>query len=86
LFVGKGQQDTFVFAANFGKDVIKDFAASGPSHDTIQFSKNAFSDFASVLNHASQVGQDVVIANGADSLTLKNTKLGALQSHDFHFA
>ncbi|MDI4231375.1 Ig-like domain-containing protein [Bradyrhizobium sp. Arg237L] len=86
LFVGKGHPDTFVFAANFGKDVIKDFAASGPSHDTIQFSKSAFSDFASVLNHASQVGQDVVIANGADSLTLKNTKLGALQSHDFHFA
>ncbi|MGY3604052.1 MULTISPECIES: Ig-like domain-containing protein [unclassified Bradyrhizobium] len=86
LFVGKGHPDTFVFAANFGKDVIKDFAASGPSHDTIQFSKSAFSDFASVLNHASQVGQDVVIANGADSLTLKNTKLGALQSNDFHFA
>ncbi|MCA1453688.1 hypothetical protein I6F35_10745 [Bradyrhizobium sp. BRP22] len=86
LFVGKGNQDTFVFAANFGKDVIKDFDAYGTSHDTIQFSKSAFSDFASVLNHASQVGQDVVIANGADSLTLKNTKLGALQSHDFHFA
>ncbi|MCA6107152.1 Ig-like domain-containing protein [Bradyrhizobium cenepequi] len=86
LFVGNGHPDTFVFAANFGKDVIKDFDAYGRSHDTIQFSKSAFSDFASVLNHASQVGQDVVISTGDDSLTLKNTKLSSLQSHDFHFA
>jgi Bacterial Ig-like domain/Bacterial Ig domain/Right handed beta helix region len=86
IFIGKGHQDTFVFAANFGKDVIKDFDAYGRSHDTIQFSKSMFSDFASVLNHASQVGQDVVISAGDDSLTLKNTKLGSLQSHDFHFA
>jgi hypothetical protein len=86
LFVGNGHPDTFVFAPNFGKDVIKDFSALGTTHDTIQFSKSVFSDFASVLNHASQVGQDVVISTGDDSLTLKNTKLGSLQSHDFHFA
>ncbi|MCS3897836.1 hypothetical protein M2171_006969 [Bradyrhizobium japonicum USDA 38] len=86
IFVGNGHPDTFVFDANFGKDFIKDFDSYGRSHDTIQFSKSAFSDFASVLNHASQVGQDVVIANGDDSLTLKNVKLGSLQSHDFHFA
>ena len=42
--------------------------------------------FANVLSHATQVGQDVVIATGNDSLTLKNVKLGALDSHDFHFA
>lgn len=86
IFVGNGHPDTFVFNANFGKDIIKDFDAYGRSHDTIQFSKSAFSDFASVLSHASQVGQDVVISNGDSSLTLKNTKLGSLQSHDFHFA
>jgi glycosyl hydrolase family 16/Big-like domain-containing protein len=86
IFIGNGHPDTFVFAANFGKDVIKDFDAYGRSHDTIQFSKSVFSDFGSVLNHASQVGQDVIISTGDDSLTLKNTKLGSLQSHDFHFA
>jgi hypothetical protein len=86
IFIGNGHPDTFVFAANFGKDIIKDFAADGRGHDTLQFSKSVFSDFASVLNHASQVGQDVVISTGDDSLTLKNTKLSALQSHDFHFA
>ena len=86
IFVGSGQGDTFVFAANFGRDVIKDFTASGSTHDTIQFSKTVFDSFASVLSHASQVGQDVAISTGSDTLTLKNTKLSALNSHDFHFA
>lgn len=86
IMVGKGGADTFVFASNFGHDVIKDFAAGGPSHDAIQFSKSVFDSFASVLSHAAQSGQDVVIATGSDTLTLKNTKVDALNSHDFHFA
>jgi hypothetical protein len=86
VFVGNAHHDTFVFAANFGNDVIQDFVAGGRGHDTIQFSKTVFDSFASVLSHASQAGQDVVISTGSDTLTLKNTKLGALNSHDFHFA
>ncbi|MBR0906454.1 hypothetical protein JQ588_27720 [Bradyrhizobium liaoningense] len=85
-FVGTTKADTFSFAANFGNDVIKDFAASGPAHDTIQFSKSVFDSFASVLSHATQSGQDVVIATGGDTLTLKNMKVGSLTSQDFHFA
>ncbi|WP_213287217.1 Ig-like domain-containing protein [Bradyrhizobium sp. sGM-13] len=86
ILVGGGQSDTFAFAANFGRDIIKDFAASGSAQDTIQFSKTVFDSFASVLSHASQVGQDIVISSGSDTLTLKNTKLSALSSQDFHFA
>jgi hypothetical protein len=87
FIVGNGHPDTFVFASNFGNDVIKDFIAGGRGHDVVQFSKSVFDSFASVLAHATQVGQDVVISSGVnDSLTLKNTKLGALNSHDFHFA
>lgn len=87
FIVGKGHPDTFVFASNFGNDVIKDFIAGGRGHDAVQFSKSVFDSFASVLAHATQVGQDVVVSSGVnDSLTLKNTKLGALNSHDFHFA
>ncbi|TYO60755.1 hypothetical protein FXV83_42150 [Bradyrhizobium hipponense] len=86
IMVGKAGADTFVFASNFGQDVIKDFAAGGPAHDTVQFSKGVFDSFASVLSHAAQSGHDVVIATGSDTLTLKHTKLDALNSHDFHFA
>ena len=86
LFVGNGHPDTFVFAPNFGNEVITDFKAGGHAHDVIQFSKSVFDSFASVLSHASQVGQDVVISSGSDTLKLLNTKLGALNSHDFHFA
>ena len=86
ILVGGGQADTFAFAANFGRDVIKDFVASGSAQDTIQFSKTVFDNFASVLSHASQVDQDVVISSGNDTLTLKNTKLSSLNSGDFHFA
>jgi hypothetical protein len=84
--IGKGGSDTFVFAPNFGHDVIMDFTAGGPSHDTVQFSKSVFDSFASVLSHASQSGSDVVIAAASDTLTLKNVKLDALHSNDFHFA
>src|SRR6185312_3008404 len=75
LLVGNGGIDTFVFADNFGNDTIKDFEAEyavGWRHDTIQFSKSVFDDFASMQSHASQVGQDVVISSGSNSLTLKN--------------
>ncbi|AWL93215.1 Ig-like domain-containing protein [Bradyrhizobium ottawaense] len=86
VMVGKAGADTFAFASNFGQDVIKDFAARGPTHDTIEFSKSVFDSFASVLSHAAQSGHDVVIATGSDTLTLKNTQLDKLNSHDFHFA
>ena len=85
-FHGNGHPDTFVFAAHFGHDVIDDFHAGWRGHDTIQFSTSEFNSFASVLSHASQIGQDVVISSGSDTLTLKNTPLSSLNSHDFHFA
>jgi parallel beta-helix repeat protein len=87
LLVGHGGHDTFVFAPNFGHDVIKDFAASGRGQDFVQFSKSVFDNYADVLAHATQSGHDVVIAPDAgDSLTLKHVKLAALEKTDFHFA
>jgi hypothetical protein len=87
LFHGHGGHDTFVFAPNFGADVITDFRAGVRGHDVVEFSKSVFDDFASVLAHASQQGQDVVIDAGAgNSLTLKHTKIAALDKMDFHFS
>jgi len=53
--MGKGGSDTFVFAPNFGNDVINDFRASGRGHDMVQFDKDVFDDFSDVLAHAAQV-------------------------------
>ncbi|RYH32754.1 MAG: hypothetical protein EON54_20785 [Alcaligenaceae bacterium] len=86
IFIGNGHPDTFVFAPNFGNDTIKDFRATGSAHDVVQFSKSMFDNFADVLSHATQSGQDVLITSGHDTLTLKNTKIGALDKSDFHFA
>jgi hypothetical protein len=83
---GRGQ-DTFVFAGNFGKDVITDFRSSGYNHDIVQISKSVFDNFADVLSHATQSGHDVVIAgNAGDTLTLKQTALSDLHKSDFHIA
>jgi hypothetical protein len=84
---GNGGRDTFVFAPNFGKDVVNDFQEAGRSHDVLQFSKSVFDNFADVLSHASQSGHDVVINAGAgNTVTLKDAKLASLDKHDFHFA
>jgi hypothetical protein len=87
LFKGNGGHDTFVFKSDFGADVIKGFDATGRHHDVVQFSKSVFDNFADVLSHAAQSGHDVAIhAGGSNTLTLKDTKLAALDKHDFHFA
>jgi hypothetical protein len=86
IMAGKGNSDTFVFAPNFGNDVINDFQARDWGHDAVQFSKSVFDNFADVLAHATQAGGNVVIAaDHGDSLTLKNVKLAALDKSDFHF-
>jgi Ca2+-binding RTX toxin-like protein len=88
LLVGQGGSDVFSFLANFAKDVISDFTVSGAGHDVINFHANAvLNSFASVLSHAVQSGSSVVISqDGADTLTLRNTLVGSLNSSDFSFA
>lgn len=86
LLKGGIGNDTFVFAPGFGKDTILDFAAGPAVSDVIQFDRSVFSDFTTVLGHATQVGSDVIIAaNDVDSLTLKNLQIGTLHQNDFLF-
>jgi len=81
---GGGGADRFVFAGGFGHDVVTDFNRS--QGDKIAFAPSTFGNYAAVTNATTQVGADVLItASGADSLLLKNTTLGGLQSGDFVF-
>lgn len=83
-FTSGGYQDTFVFNSNFGNDTIKNFAATGVNHDTLQF-HNIFADAQAVLNAAQDVGGNVVIALDAnDSITLAGIHKADLSVSDFH--
>jgi Ca2+-binding RTX toxin-like protein len=80
------QVDSFVFDAGFGKDLIADFAASGASHDKIDFSTAMFANFAAVHSHMAQVGPNVVITHdGANAITVKGVTVASLTAADFTF-
>jgi len=82
VFFGNGGLNTFVFSGGFGKDVVADFQ---PNNDVVQLNHSVFADFASVLAHSAQVGSDVVVTvDAANSITLANTALSHLTSHNFH--
>jgi serralysin len=83
---GGAGSDNFVFAPNFGKDVIADFQGTGTGHDTIQFDHSVFSDFNALAQHMAQVGSSVFITPDAhDAVQIQNTTLAHLNSSDFHF-
>jgi hypothetical protein len=80
------QNDTFVFHANSGNDIINGFHAGDlANHDVIQIDQTLVADFSHLT--MGQQGSDVVIAIDAqDSITLKNTSLLALTPGDFVFS
>jgi probable HAF family extracellular repeat protein len=74
------QQDTFVFAPNFGQNTITNFNVH---NDTLELPKSEFTDLAAVLADAHQNGTDTIIAHDAhDIITLHNVSLSQL--HDSH--
>jgi Ca2+-binding RTX toxin-like protein len=84
----------FVFAPNFGRNVITDFDTH---KDVIQLPRSEFGGFAAVIADAQQNGSDTVIThndslpqNGAavnahDSITLSGVSLSQLHASDFWF-
>ena len=85
---GAGGNDTFLFNANFGKDVVTDLAA-GPNsvqHDMLTFDHTLFADYDAVMVSTSQVGADTVITVDADNaVTLLNVNMSSLHRDDFAF-
>jgi Ca2+-binding RTX toxin-like protein len=83
---GGGGADTFVFNTGFGNDVITDFTAGNAGgHDFIDFSTSVFADYAAVTAAMTQVGANVVIAAGADTVTVNNVNTSNLVASDFLF-
>lgn len=79
---GGGANETFVFSANPGHEVITDFAVAGPGHDSLSLPLAAFRSIADVLHNATTSGQDTIISFGAAStLTLVGVTADALAAH-----
>ncbi|MFZ2870719.1 calcium-binding protein [Zavarzinia sp.] len=80
---GAGGADIFVFGTGFGQDRITDFA----SNDVIKFENGLFADLADVKAHATQVGDDILIAwSAGNTITIDEYLLTKLNAGDFLFA
>ena len=83
---GGAGNDSFVFNAGFGKDTITDFTAgSGSTHDTINFDHAEFADFSAVHAAMTQVGANVVITAGLDTITIQSVTMAIMVASDFLF-
>lgn len=86
LLAGGNGADTFVFDKGFGKDKITDFSAgTSSSHDFIDMDRTVFADFNAVKAAMAQVGADVVITAGADTVTITGVTVANLVAVDFLF-
>jgi spore coat protein A, manganese oxidase len=80
---GSVGNDTFVFAYNFGKDVIADFAVGTVlAHDTLDLRGLGFATFVAVLQATSDVGGAAVIDLGANSISLTGVSKSMLNAWD----
>jgi hypothetical protein len=86
-FIGGVGNDTFVFAANMGNDVITDFTAGAGSDDVVELQGlAAFDTYAEVLAAAVDDGTNTTITIDADnSIVLNNVLVADLHQDDFKF-
>ena len=81
------QADQFIFADGFGNDTITDFASLANGEKIHLTDVSEITDFQDLIdNHMSQVGSDVVIADGlGNTITLQGVQLSDLDAVDFVF-
>ena len=83
VYGGSGS-DSYAFqSTNFGHETLYNFAATGTSHDTLQFSTSAFADWAHLLGATTQQGSDLLVTlDPNDSVLLKNVALADFSAAD----
>ena len=82
---GNAGNDSFVFNAGFGVDTIAQFGDAAGNQDILDVSTAIFANFAAVQAASHQVGVDVHIDNGVNSIVLTNFTLANLGADDFRF-
>ncbi len=86
ILTGGNGSDTFVFGPGFGHDTITDFTAGTTAgHDIIELDDVIFANFAALQSALKQVGNNVEINAGADTIVLENVILADLVIDDFRF-
>jgi hypothetical protein len=83
ILSGGAGQNTFVFDGAFGNDTVLDFKAAGSVQDLLDFDAGSFATAQAAFNAAQQVGDNVVIGVGANSVTLKGVNIASLSVSDF---
>jgi len=82
-------KDTFVFAGDFGQNIINNFISKGEwNYDVIQLDKSEFANLAAVQAATHQVGSNTVITdphNSADTITLTGVSVSSLHFDAQHF-
>lgn len=81
VLTGGGSFDTFQFAANWGHDKVTDFEAGVDNIDLQDFDVKNF--HALKAQHMEDVGDNLVISFGEDTLTLKHTHIADVGKDDF---
>ncbi|MEM8577768.1 MAG: calcium-binding protein [Pseudomonadota bacterium] len=83
---GNFNADTFFFIGAFGNDTITDFDATNDLERIDLSAVAGITDFADLAaNHMAQVGGNVVITEGSNTITLNNVALADLDAADFIF-
>lgn len=87
ILTGQGGTDLFIFADDWGQDVITDFDASSTGDVIVLRDVAAITDYADlVANHMTQVAGGVLIHDGAgNAILLPGYTLGELETGDFVF-
>jgi Ca2+-binding RTX toxin-like protein len=83
VLVGGEGADVFAFATGYGNDIIKDFEAGSDIVDLVKWT--AVGNYAQVLKHASDHGDDVWITAGQDTLVIDNFHKADLSGTQFQF-
>lgn len=78
--------DTFVFQSDAGNDTLRGFGQGKVAKDVIVFDDVGLNSFQDVLDHAEQVGRDVLITYDEGSLLITYNNLADFDRHDFSFA
>jgi beta-glucanase (GH16 family) len=80
VFVGDGQNTTFIIAQGEGDKVIQNFAEGS---DTLRLIGGSLTSFAAVQQAMHQQGADVVLNDGGTMILFRNATTGQFQAHDF---